>query len=402
MASEVPVLEGVRVVEMTMWVAGPSAGGIMADWGADVVKVEPPSGDPQRNVFKLTGYPEGLPNPPFALDNRGKRSVTLDLRTEPGRAAMEKLLESADIFLSNMRQAALARLGLDHEQVTSRHPKLIYATISGYGLDGPDKDRPGYDIGAFWARTGIARDLVPRDAEPVPVRSGLGDHVTGISTVSGILAALYERSRTGRGRVVEVSLLRAGMYTIGGDISIQATFGKLESTKPRERSPLPLFNSYVAGDGKWFWLLGVEADRHFPNLVKAMDREDLAADERFHDAKTRRRFCADFIAELDATFATRSLTEWTERFDAHDVWWAPCQSVAEVLEDPQIHAAGGFVEIPPEEDGAEPMTSVASPVTFRGNPLRRTGPVPKLGEHTREVLREAGLSDEEIETLTPR
>lgn len=399
MASEVPVLEGVRVVEMTMWVAGPSAGGIMADWGADVVKVEPPRGDPQREVFRLTGYPEGLPNPPFALDNRGKRSVALDLRSDAGRAALEKLLGTADVFLSNMRQAALRRLGLAHEQMTTRHPRLIYATVSGYGLDGPDKDRPGYDIGAFWARTGIARDLVPRDAEPVPVRAGLGDHVTGITAVSGILAALHERTRTGKGRVVEVSLLRTGMYTLGADIGIQATFGKLESTKPRQRSPLPLFNSYRAGDGKWFWLLGVEADRHFPNLVKAIDREELAQDERFVDAKTRRRFCEDFISVLDHTFATRPLAEWTERFDAHDVWWAPCNSVAEVLEDEQIRAAGGFVEIPPEEEGGEPMTSVASPVTFRGHPLRRTGPVPKLGQHTREVLREAGLSDDEINAL---
>ena len=376
MASDVPVLQGLRVVEMTMWVAGPSAGGIMADWGADVVKVEPPTGDPQRNVFKLTGYPEGLPNPPFALDNRGKRSVALDMRTDSGKAAMERLLENADVFLSNMRQAALGRLGLDHASVAERHPRLIYAAVSGYGLDGPDAHRPGYDIGAFWARTGIARDLVPRDAEPVPVRSGLGDHVTGISTVSGILAALHERTRTGKGRVVDVSLLRAGMYTIGGDIGIQATFGKLESTKPRERSPLPLFNSYRGGDGKWFWLLGVEADRHFPGLMRAIGREDMLDDARFADAKSRRTHCAEFIAELDAVFATRPVADWTERFDAEDVWWAPCQSVAEVLEDPQIRAAGGFVTIP-ASDGADEMTSVANPVTFRGDPLQTTGPRPR-------------------------
>ena len=398
MASDVPVLQGLRVVEMTMWVAGPSAGGILSDWGADVIKVEPPGGDPQRNVFKLTGYPEGLPNPPFALDNRGKRSVVLDLRSESGKAAMERLLEGADVFLSNMRQAALGRLGLDHAAVSERHPKLIYAAVSGYGLEGPDAHRPGYDIGAFWARTGIARDLVPRDAQPVPVRAGLGDHVTGISTVSGILAALHERTRTGKGRVVDVSLLRTGMYTIGGDISIQATFGKLESTKPRERSPLPLFNSYRAGDGKWFWLLGVEADRHFPGLMRAVEREELLDDERFANAKARRANCAEFIAELDGVFATRPLAEWTARFDAEDVWWAPCQSVAEVLEDEQIQAAGGFVTIP-ASDGADDMTSVANPVTFVGDPLRTTGPVPELGEHTKEVLREAGLRDDEIEAL---
>ena len=397
MTAKLPVLEGLRVVEMTMWVAGPSAGGILADWGADVIKVESPRGDPQRQMFRLTGYRDMGSNPPFTLDNRGKRSVVLDLRSEGGRAAVEQLIGTADIFLSNMRPAALRRLDLGPEQLNERYPRLIYATISGYGLDGPDAHRPGYDVGAFWARTGIARDLVPRDADPVPVRAGLGDHVTGITAVSGILAALHERQRTGVGRVVEVSLLRTGLYTIGSDIGIQSAFGRLESTKPRQRSPLPLVNSYQAGDDKWFWLLGVEADRHFPGLLRAIGREELAQDSRFGEAAGRRRHCAELIAELDAAFATEPLATWAQRFDAEDVWWAPCQSVAEVLEDEQIRAAGGFVKVE-TEDGA-PVESVASPVTFRGDPLRSTGPVPALGQHTREVLREVGLSDETIDGL---
>ncbi len=399
MSSPVPVLNGLRVVEMSMWVAGPSAGGIMADWGADVVKVEPPVGDPQRNLFKSIGYREDMPNPAFALDNRGKRSVVLDLRSDEGKAAMDRLLAGADVFLTNMRPAALQRLGLHPDQVTERHEALIYATVTGYGLDGPEAHRPGYDIGAFWARGGIARHLVAKDAAPVGVRAGLGDHVTGISTVSGILGALYERSRTGKGRVVETSLLRAGAYTIGGDIGIQLQFGRIESTKAREKNPLALVNCYEAGDGKWLWLIGLEADRHFPGVLRAIDREELGEDPRFKDAKARKRNCEALVAEFDTTFKTQPRDYWAARFDQEDVWWAPAQSLAEVVEDPQLHAAGGFIEIPAGEV-EETMTAVASPVTFRGDPLTHTGPIPALGQHTREVLEEAGLTGEEIEALT--
>ena len=398
MGSPVPVLNGLKVVEMTVWVAGPSAGGIMADWGADVVKVEPPVGDPQRNLFKAIGYKEDMPNPAFALDNRGKRSVVLDLRSDEGKAAMEKLLEGADIFLSNMRPSALERLNLHPSQVHERFPKLIVATVSGYGLDGPEAGRPGYDIGAFWARGGIARPLVPRAAAPVGVRAGLGDHVTGIITVSGIMGAVFERGRTGKGRFVETSLLRAGAYTIGGDIGIQLQFGRIESTKARDKNPLALVNCYEAGDGKWFWLIGLEAERHFPGVLRALGREELAEDERFKDAKSRKRHSEDLVAEFDRGFKTQPREYWAKRFDAEDVWWAPAQSLAEVVEDEQLHAAGGFIEIPAGEV-EEKMTAVASPVTFRGDPLTHTGPIPALGEHTAEVLSEAGMSQEEIEKV---
>ena len=202
---------------------------------------------------------------------------------------MHQLLDTADVFVTNVRPAALERLGLDHEAVLARHPQLVYASLTGYGLDGPERDRAGYDIGAFWARSGMAHTMVPPDQLPPPLRAGAGDHTTGITLLAGILAKLLERERTGRGGLVATSLLRTGMYTLGWDIGVMLRFGKRESTRSREASRDPLVNCYRSADGRGIWLLLLEGDRHWPNLVAALDRADLAADERFVDARSRRR-----------------------------------------------------------------------------------------------------------------
>src|SRR5215216_3230884 len=214
------ILDGVRVVELTAWVAGPAAAGVMADWGADVVKVEPAGGDPQRHVFGAIGVREQVAVPPFELDNRGKRSIVLDLRAESGHEAMEQLLGRADVFVTNLRVAALARLGLDPVSVRERHPSLIYGIITGYGLEGPDAHRPGYDVGAFWARSTLASSVVPRGQLPPAIRGGLGDHVTGMTLAGGICGALFDRERTGHGHLVSTSLLRAGLYCAGWDLGV--------------------------------------------------------------------------------------------------------------------------------------------------------------------------------------
>ncbi|MEX2625556.1 MAG: CoA transferase, partial [Ilumatobacteraceae bacterium] len=333
-------LDGVRVVELCQWVAGPAAGGIMADWGADVVKVEAPSGDPQRAIFAAVGIGEGTPNPTFAQDNRGKRSIVLDLADADGRGRLEQLLTGADVFLTNLRPDALERLDLAPEEVLGRHPEIVVAALSGYGSTGPARDVPGYDIGAFFARSGFARTNSPTDEPPLFVRSGVGDHITGMATVMGAVAALFERTRTGRGRVVETSLFGTGMYSVSWDLSIQLTLGRLSSLRPRERAATPLVNSYRAGDGRWFYLIGLEAGRHFPHLLAAIERPDLLHDERFATAGAISRNAAELVALLDEEFATRPLDDWAARFDHHDVWWAPGQTMAEVADDPQAHALG--------------------------------------------------------------
>jgi len=379
-------LAGYRIIELAAWVAGPSAAGLLADWGADVIKVEPPAGDPQRRVFGAVGIREQIGVPPFEVDNRGKRSVVLDLRQPESREQMERLLATADVFLTNVRPDALDRLGMDHEHVLERHPRLVYASLTGYGLDGPDRDRAGYDVGAFWARSGMAHSFVPPGDLPPAIRSGVGDHVTGITMASGVLAKLLERERTGVGGLVATSLLRAGMYAMAWDIGIQLRFDRRESTRPREKSKAALLNCYRTADGRSFWLLLLEADRHWPKLLAALGREDLADDERFESARARHVNSEELIAALDQAFARVPYAELTAAFDAHDVWWAPINSIPDVIADPQANAAGAFVDMTPR-DGEPPFRAVNGPVDFGGYTFR-PGPVPLLGEHTDEVLTE--------------
>jgi crotonobetainyl-CoA:carnitine CoA-transferase CaiB-like acyl-CoA transferase len=223
--------------------------------------------------------------------------------------------------------------------------------------------------------------------------------VTGMTMVAGINAALLNRERTGRGGLVATSLLRTGMYCMGWDIGIHLRFGRLQSTRPRSRQPAPLVNCYRAGDGRGFWLLGLEQDRHWPGLLAALGRADLGADPRYGRASDRATHCEALVAVLDEEFARLPLSVWAERFDAHDVWWAPINTVAQVIEDPQAIAAGAFVDMP-LVDGEPPYRAVATPVDF-GEDALHIGAVPGLGQHTAEVLRELGYSDSEIAELLP-
>jgi crotonobetainyl-CoA:carnitine CoA-transferase CaiB-like acyl-CoA transferase len=391
-------LARLRVVELGVWVAAPSAAALLADWGADVVKVEAPAGDPMRKVFGSLGIGDELPNPTFALDNRGKRSVVLDLRQDVDAQRFEELLAGADVFVTNLRPDALDNLGLQPEETVERHPHLVYCSISGYGLRGEDRNRPAYDIGAFWARSGLSMQLAGGDGNPLNARGGIGDHITGLAALAGILGAVLEQRETGRGRVVEVSLLRTGAYILGWDLGLQLGLGKVAGAEPRHHNQTPLMNTYRAGDGRWFFLTGLEAGRHIASVCRALGRADLLEDPRFADAGAIRRHRSEVIALLDEIIATRPMHEWVERFDAEGVWWAPAQTPAQVVEDPQLLDNGGIVEV----DGTM-LRSVNGPVTFvdvggaalsagdtdtAGAGAVKTGAVPRLGEHTEEVLAE--------------
>lgn len=377
-------MEGVKVVELGMWVAGPAAAGILADWGADVVKIEPPDSDPFRAVLAGTGLEV---NPPFELDNRGKRSVGINLAVAEGRELAAELLDTADVFVTNVRPGALARAGLDHETALARNPRLVYAHVSGYGLDSEDRDRAAYDVGAFWSRAGVAASLTPEGADLPYQRGGMGDHMAGLAAAGAVSAALFARERTGEGQLVSTSLLRIGMYMLGWDVNMSARLGAPTMPLSVVAPPNPLISAYEAGDGKRFWMLGLQGDRHWPDVLRAIGRPEWADDPRFDSLRSRFANSAELVRMLNEMFATRPLAAWGEVFDREDVWWAPVQHAHELVDDPVAHAAGGFVEVPTDGD---PLTMVATPVDFAGTPWAPRSTAPEFAQHTEEVVLELG------------
>src|SRR6202171_5619311 len=378
-------MEGGKVVELGVWVAGPAAGGILADWGADVIKIEPPTGDPARMFGRMLGIEDGM-SPPFEMDNRGKRSIVLDLTTDAGRASATELLSGADIFLSNVRPAALRRTGMDFETVAARNPRLVYGLITGYGERGPDADRAAYDVAAFWARAGLAHLLTRPGESPPFQRGGMGDHSAGMTLAAAICAALVARTRTGKGQLVSTSLYRQGAYTVSFDLNTFLMTGHSIAIGQRETMGNPCMNNYVAGDGRRFWIVGLQGDRHWPALCRAVGRSDWLTDARFDTGRSRAANAIELIGELDEIFAARPLDEWAKVFAGEpDFFWSPINSIEDVVADDQFHAAGGVVYVP---DGDSSAPKVASPADFHGTPWEPRSAAPKLGEHTDAILAE--------------
>ncbi len=390
------MLEGIRVIELATYIAAPSAAGMMADWGADVIKIEGRDGDPIRHFFRTIGTElEG--NPVFDLDNRGKRSVAIDFSKPEGAEAIRRMIKDADVFLTNLRPGSLKRAGLDWDSVHKENPKLVYATVTGYGIEGPEADRPGFDMAAFWSRAGVGRLFAPKGDDPVPIRTAFGDHVTGQSTVAGICAALVERARTGTGRLVETSLLRTGIYSIGSDMAIQLKFGRVASTRTREEAINPVNNFFKSKDEFWICLMPRQGNKDWDKILKAIGRTDLIGNEKYIDSKARRKNAAELVDMLDNAFAQKTLDEWHALLDQEHLVWAPVQTPKQVSEDAQAEAAGAFVNTPDHSGGT--FRAPASPVRFHGADDGPKGPSPHAGEHTVMVLKEAGYSDAEIESL---
>jgi crotonobetainyl-CoA:carnitine CoA-transferase CaiB-like acyl-CoA transferase len=390
------LLKGLRVVELSTYIAAPGAAGIMADWGADVIKIESPAGDPMRNFFDGMAGPEHG-NPVFELDNRGKRGVVLDISTPQGREAAIRLTRTADIFLTNVRPGALKRAGLDFDSLHEVHPSLIYCSLTGYGLQGADADRAGMDVAAFWSRAGVGAITAPKGVDPFPIRTAMGDHITSMSTVSAILAAVYERHGTGKGRLVETCLLRTGVYSIGSDMAIQLRFGKLASTRPRERAVQPLANFFKTADGRWICLLVRTGGKDWPQIAAAVGQPGLVDNPLFASSRARRENATALVGILDAAFGGFAYEDIATRLDEFDITWAPYQTPAELTRDPQAEAAGCFVDTPDGKGGS--YRSPASPARFSGyDDTPKSGP-PALGEHTDMVLAELGYSASEIAAL---
>jgi crotonobetainyl-CoA:carnitine CoA-transferase CaiB-like acyl-CoA transferase len=389
------LLEGLKVVEMATWVAGPGCAGVMADWGADVIKVESPDGDATRAFYPDTAESPG--NPVFALENRGKKGVVLDIARPEGRRALIALLRQADVFITNVRPGSLQRMGLDYESLKAEAPRLIYAAVTGYGLQGPEANAPAFDITAFWTRSGVARATIPPDQEPFPSRPGFGDHTTALATLSAILAAVHERAATGRGRLVETSLIRAGAYAIGWDLSLQLRYGHVVTAQPRDERPVAISGFFRTADDRWVCILPRTLDC-FANMMIVIDRPEILADDRYALPITDLDIVREVRAMIDEGFARMTLAEAAERLTALDLAWAPMATLAELAESDMARDAGCFETI---EDGwGGQFRAPAAPARFPEGAPPIGRPAPRLGQHTREVLEAAGLTPDEIDAVT--
>jgi crotonobetainyl-CoA:carnitine CoA-transferase CaiB-like acyl-CoA transferase len=392
-------LADITVIEVDNYMAAPSTGAILADMGANVIKVEPLAGDPMRGIGRpakvdgpLEGYDFG-----FDVDNRGKRSIAVALDTEAGAAVVQRLVENAQVFLCNLLPRRQQRFGLDPETLMARNPALVHATLTGYGTNGPDAARPGYDVTAFFGRSGLYDAMREGDdGEVAMARPAQGDHTTGLALLGAILAALRVAERSGEGQVVETSLYETAIWTQATDFGVTAVDRAPVRRRSRHQQLTPAANRYPCGDGKWVVLNTLGANG-FDKLAKALGREAWLAEPRFQDAKNRYRNMAELVDLVDEVLAAKSRDEWGEIFDREGLVWGPVLTLDEVAQDAQAEAIGMFPDV--EHGVRGRYRSVRAPMRFRDLDVRPRGPAPTLGEHTRVVLADAGFGAEEIEGL---
>lgn len=396
--TSIGAFDGVRVIELAQWVFVPVAGALLADWGADVIRVERLDGDPYRGLATQgIGTDRGGVNLSMALANRGKRSVALNLRDPRGLDVLHELLASADVLLTSLRPGALERLGLGADAVLERHPHLVYARGHGFGVRGPDADQPGYDSSAFWARGGVGHMLTPAERDyPISQRGAMGDRNGAMALAFGISAALLKRTRTGTGSVVDVSLLATAMWMLSSDLLATLNGGEAQPVSGRGPMVNPLTATYRTKDNRHVQLMFLQGDRYWPKFCATIGRPELAQDPRFVDLAARRANAPACVAELDAAFAERTLAQWKELLADLDAPWAPMQTIAEVADDPQV-AANSYIGDVVTDDGTEyRLPSVPVQFDEQPPPLRRA---PEHGEHTEAVLVELGYDWDRIGAL---
>jgi crotonobetainyl-CoA:carnitine CoA-transferase CaiB-like acyl-CoA transferase len=331
------------------------------------------------------------------MDNRGKRSVMLDLGRPEGRDAVLRLVDRCDVFITNLLPTRRRRYGLDHESLLARNPRLVMGAISGYGLGGEEEDRPAFDYAAYWARTGMMDAMRDEGLPPSLQRPGVGDHAAASNLVCGILAALRMVEATGQGRYVDVSLLQTGLYILGNDVA-NALVTREPARRHDRRAPAnPLWNSYPVAEGRWILLVMIDADRYWPRFCEAIERADLRDDPRFVDGLARTANARALVEELEGVFQQHTLQLWEKRLDAADLIWSPVHTLDEAIDDPQARALGYFQEL--EHERAGRFETVSVPLRIEGVPLGARRAASAFHGDAEAVLREAGLSDAEIEKL---
>ena len=392
-------LEGIRVLEVASWLAVPSCASLLADLGASVIKVEPPSGDAYRRLFAgLMG--EDFVHPTYQFDNRGKRGVCVDLEQPEGQALVHTLARDVDIFITNLTAERLKRYHLSDAEVHALAPTAIYAVLAGYGTTGPDSDRQAFDQTAFWARSGAMSIFGDRDDGPLISRGGYGDRTTALNLLSAILAALRLRDRTGEKQYVEVTLQRTGIWALASDVNA-ALYDRQQPAKTSRKAPgNPIWNSYQCADGRWLVMIMPMAMQYWPKFCHAIGRPGWITDDRFQNLLGLAEHGPAIVPELQAMFRGQNLEHWRTILDGAGLIWEPVAELPEVVDDPVLREAGAFSMVIHERGGA--MEIVGTPFHIRDADVGVRGPAPDAGQHTREVFAEAGLSPADIDSLLAR
>jgi crotonobetainyl-CoA:carnitine CoA-transferase CaiB-like acyl-CoA transferase len=388
------IFAGLKVVDLASFLAGPGAATVLSDFGADVIKVEPPGiGDPHRFTYKIPPLPSAKENYGWQLSNRNKRGLALDLKSPRSSEILERLVKWADVLVVNFPHPVRKKLKLTYEDIARWNPRLIYADLTGYGDEGPDADLPGFDITAYWSRSGLldmTRDAGAPPTLPVPAS---GDHAAAMGLYSAIVTGLYRRERTGEGCYVTTSLIAEGIWASAVAVQAALCDARFYPLHDRKNPPNAIFNVYQTSDGRWFLI--VMQPKDWPALVAAVGQPELASDPRFADDAARAKNSAQLAAILDKIFAAAPLAHWHDAFERARVTYGIVKTAAEVTTDPQTLANDIIVPI---EGGSGHMTrTVSSPIRIHGVPKAAARRAPELGEHNDEILKELGFTNNEID-----
>jgi crotonobetainyl-CoA:carnitine CoA-transferase CaiB-like acyl-CoA transferase len=397
MSSTGNIFSNLKVVDLASFIAGPAATTILSDFGATVVKVEPPGmGDPYRYFYTTPPNPVCDRNYAWQLTNRNKRGIALDLKSPAAREVLIRLVQWADVLVTNYPPKVRKALGLTYEEIAPLNPRLIYADITGYGSVGPEADKPGFDVTAYWARTGLMQVTHDEDSPPTLPIPGIGDHATASTLYSAIVTGLYRREKTRRGSHVTTSLIAEGAWAAAAWIEGGLYGARLYPQHNRKTPPNALLNPYRTADNRWLLLVAAQ-EKDWPGFIKAMGLTGLLEDARFSDGKVRLKNAAALVEILDPLFAGQPLHYWKKTLDDARVIFGVVQIAEEIINDPQMHLNGIFAPVEDPQIGAK--YTVNSPVQVVGVDKRSPGRAPRLGEHSDEVLRELGFSPEEVTRL---
>jgi crotonobetainyl-CoA:carnitine CoA-transferase CaiB-like acyl-CoA transferase len=388
------ILDGIRVLDLTVFQQGPYSAAMLADLGADVIKIEgPDTPDPGRGFGPAGEQPTFRAY--FQTLNRGKRAISLDLKQERGREVLHRLVRDADVFVSNVRERALKRLGADYETLRAINPSIVYAHATGYGPEGPDRDLGSMDI-LGQARGGLMAVTGEPGGPPVKIGAAIADHIGAICLGFGIVAALFHRQRTGEGQRIDGSLL-AGQLCVQSHAITGALYDDRQPPRQKRGAPNPTWGAYQGSDGKWF-VLGMSRQKYWPGICSVIERPEWLTDERFCSLEARAKHSDELTAMFDEIFVTQTADEWVRRFSEAEMMAARVNDYLEVGSDPQVLANGYIAEVE-TADRPSPVRMVGLPVLFSRTPSAIRGLAPEFGQHNEEVLLEAGYSWDEIESL---